>query len=184
MSGGGGSVGLGPSGGTIVGARYGVDVSGPFGLEGVASWYKSTRDVIDPRRPEADRSIGKADVSILTVDGRLRFGLTGQRTWHGLSPAVYAGAGVAFDVAPTPPEDELLASDQRYDFGVRMTGVLGTGVRWMVSDRVLVRGDANLALWQIRAPDGFFSTSLNLGAIPRSEWVNNGTVSFGLAYRF
>src|SRR5690606_1542575 len=44
-----GRFGFGPDQGMVYGARYGVDLSGPFGIEGVVSYLPTTRAVIDPR---------------------------------------------------------------------------------------------------------------------------------------
>ena len=82
----------------------------------------------------------------------------------------------------SPPElDDQLREQDRFDFGFALVGVLGGGLRWMLSDRVLIRGDSQLTLWQIETPDGFQDTSLNLGAVPTSEWANNATFSIGIS---
>jgi hypothetical protein len=179
-----GRFGLGPRSGALYGARYGLDVSGPFGLEGAVGYLPTTRDVIDPRRPEGERVRGEADVSLIVVDVRLRFSLTGRRTWNNLSPFVFAGAGGAFDVAGDPDTDQLLREEDRFDYGFALLGTLGGGVRWMIAEDFLLRADAHLTLWQLDTPEGFFDTSLDLEAPPQVEWANNGVLSLGLAYRF
>jgi hypothetical protein len=175
---------LGPRSGVLFGVRYALDVSGPFGLEGAVSYFPTTRDVIDPGRPEGERVRGEADVSMLVFDARLRFTLTGRRTWNGLSPFVFAGAGGAIDVAGDPEEDALLREEDRFDLGFALMGALGGGVRWMITDDLLLRGDAQLTLWQLDTPEGFFDASLGLEAPAQVEWANNGVFTLGLAYRF
>ena len=56
----------------IAGVRWGLDLSGPLGLEAVGSWVSTTRDVINPRRQEGDRKVGEADV--VHAKGRRRLG--------------------------------------------------------------------------------------------------------------
>jgi hypothetical protein len=179
-----GTLGLGPKSGLLFGLRYGVEVSGPFGLEGAASFLPTQRDVIDPRQPELGRVRGEADMSLLLAEARLRFSVTGRRTWHSLNPFVFLGAGGAYDFAGSPELDAQLRESDRFDFGFAFVGVLGGGVRWMLSERFLARGDAQLTLWQIDTPDGYQDPVLNLGTVPASEWANNGLFSIGLAYRF
>ena len=175
---------LGPRSGVLYGARYAIDVSGPFGLEGAVSYAPTTRSIIDPTRPEPDRTRGEADVALLLFDVRLRFSLTGRRTWHGLSPFVFAGAGAGIDLAEEPEGDLVLREEDRFDLGFALLGALGGGVRWMIAEDFLLRGDAHLTLWQLDTPEGFFDTSLGLEAPPQVEWANNGSFSLGLAYRF
>jgi hypothetical protein len=179
-----GELNLGPQSGPLVGMRYGIDVSGPFGLEGAVSYLPTTRVVIDPRRAPVDRARGEVDVSMLVAEARLRFSLTGRRTWHSLSPFLFVGGGGAFDVASRPALEEQLRAEDRFDFGFAFLGVLGGGTRWMVLERFLLRLDAQLTLWQLDTPDGFQDQSLGLGVTPTGEWVNNAMFTFGFAYRF
>jgi hypothetical protein len=179
-----GGLGLGPKGGALLGARYALDISGPIGLEGAVSYLPTQRDVIDPRRAPADRARGEADVALLMGEARLRFSLTGRRTWHSLNPYLFAGGGGAYDLEGAPELDQQLREQDRFDFGFAFLGVLGAGTRWLVSERFLLRADAQLTLWQLDTPDGFQDESLGLGATPTGEWVNNGMFTFGIAYRF
>lgn len=179
-----GRFGFGPDQGMVYGARYAIDLSGPFGIEGVFSYVPTTRTVVDPRRAEESREIGEADVQLLLVDARLRFTLTGNRTWHSLAPFLFAGAGLGYDVAGTSEIDEELAASDRFDFGFALLGTLGGGIRWMASERFLVRGDAQLALWQLDTPEGYLDPELGFEAPPQSEWLNNAFFTLGLAYRF
>jgi hypothetical protein len=179
-----GRFGFGPSSGVAYGARYALDVSGPFGLEGAVSYLPTTRDLIDPRRAEAERVLGQADASLILFDARLRFTLTGRRTWNGLSPFVFAGAGGGVDVAGDPEGDELLREEDRFELGFSLLGSLGAGVRWIIGEQLLLRGEAHLRLWQLDTPEGFQDPELGLEAPPQLEWANNGAFSFGLAYRF
>lgn len=176
---------LGPGPGVMAGVRWGIDLSGPIGLEAVGSWVSATRDVINPRRQEGDRKVGEADVGLLVLDARLRFALTGRRTWHRFQPFVFAGAGVAFDVLGAQMADGELPEIERYDFGTQFAGTAGTGFRFLLGRRWVLRADAILLLYQVDTPNGFLENpTLELGPIPEAEWVSPTTVSLGFAFRF
>ena len=176
---------LGPGPGVMAGLRWGIDLSGPLGLEAVGSWVSATRDVINPRRQEGDRKVGEADVGLVNLDARLRFALTGRRTWHGFQPFVFAGAGVAFDALGAQAADGQLPEIERYDFGTQFTGTAGLGSRFLLGKRWVLRLDAILLLYEVDTPRGFLDNpNLELGPIPESEWVSPTTVSLGFAFRF
>ncbi len=180
----GGTFGLGPKGGSLVGGRYGVEISGPFALEAVTSYFPTTRDVIDPRRLANDRVVDEVDVALVIVEARIRFSLVGRRAWRGLSPYFMVGGGIGFDIEGDQAGDELVAVDHRFDFGTEFLGALGGGLRLMLGERLLVRGEAHLTLWQLETPEGFQDPELELGAVPTGEWVNNRALVVGLSYRF
>jgi hypothetical protein len=180
-----GQLDLGPGPGVMAGVRWGIDVSGPLGIEAVGTWVTATRDVINPRRQEGDRKVGEADVGLLFLDARLRLALTGRRTWHGFQPFVLAGAGVGFDVLGAQAGDGAVLEPERYDFGTQFTGTTGAGFRFFLGRRWVIRADAMLFLYQVDTPRGFLDNpTLDPGAIPESEWVSPTSVSLGLAFRF
>lgn len=176
---------LGPGPGVMAGVRWGIDLSGPLGLEAVGSWVSATRDVINPRRQEGDRKVAEAEVGLLFLDARLRFALTGRRTWYGFQPFVFAGAGVGFDVLGTQTEDGRLPESERYEFGTQFAGSTGLGFRFLLGRRWVIRADAILLLYQVDTPGGFLDNpNLELGTVPESEWVSPTSVSLGFAFRF
>ena len=122
-----GIFGFGPKGGRIMGSYYQVRVGGPFSIQGNLGYLPTTRDVIDPRRDEGDRKIGEADVTMGTADVRLQFTLTGPRTWYRLAPHLFAGGGIAMDLAPEQDIDMVLDEDDRFSFGPSFLGVLARG---------------------------------------------------------
>lgn len=178
---------LGPGAGTLLGVRYEITVSGPFSIEGVARGLSTTRDVRDPRRTPGDRKIGEADALLTSLDARVKFTLTGRRTWHGLSPYVMAGGGIVWDMEGQAEIDDRLRPEDRYEFGTSFLGLLGLGIRWLVADHLELRADGALDLYQIDTPAGYRDPDRDLGldvVAPESEWVNGLEGTVGISVRF
>lgn len=184
MSAGTGRFGYGPSGGPIFGARYGVELSGPLSIELTVGALSGNRDVINPARAEGDRVIGEADVRLKMVDARLRLSATGNRTWHGLSPFLVLGGGVAYDSAGQSATDALLDADEVYKFGTKFFATIGPGVRWFATRRFALRTDAAFSLWQLKSPPGYGDPTLALENVAASEWASGLTVSATLLFRW
>lgn len=179
-----GQFGFGPKSGLLVGARYGLHLGGAFGLEGVIGYQPTTRDIVDPTRAEGDRVVGEADVEMVSFDARLRFSLTGDRAWKGLNPFLFMGGGVIWDMAGESEADALVLSQDRFEMGTRFVALIGGGVRWLLTERVVVRGDIALALNQLKTPEGFLDPERGLGAIGEKEWESGPVLSIGLGYHF
>lgn len=179
-----GRFGFGPKGGLLIGGRYAIEISGPFSMEGVVGYSPGTRDLIDPSRAEGDRVVGEVDALITTLDLRLKFSLTGDRTWHGLSPFIVTGGGIAFDLAGEDAAEEILLQDDRFEFGTSFMGVLGTGIRYFPSERFMIRSDMGLTLWQIETPRGYESPERDFVGVDNSEWTSGVYLTLGAAWRF
>lgn len=179
-----GRFGYGPPGGLMYGGRYALHLSGPLALEGVAGVINGTRDVINPARAEGDRVIGEGDVRLTTLDARLRLSATGDRAWHGLSPFLLFGGGVAFDVADAAEADAMLEERDVFEFGTSFFGTLGVGTRWFASERFVVRTDGTFSLWRLKTPPGFSDSDRAFTAVEDSEWVRGISISVSLLYRW
>jgi hypothetical protein len=179
-----GRFGFGPSGGPVVGARWGIDLTGPLGFETVASVITGTRDIINPAVVVGDRKIGEGDAMIGTLDARLRLTLTGDRTWHRLSPFFVAGGGIAMDLGSSAALDEELESDDRFEFGRSFFGTFGAGARYFVTDRLALRGDAVFSLWKIDTPPGFSDPDRGFTAVEESEWASALHLTLAAVIRF
>jgi len=184
MSPGTGRFDYGPQPGTSLGARYGINIAGPFALEGVLTYLPTDRSIIDPGRRESDFKVGEMPSDVVTLDARLRFSITGDRSWHGLAPFVLAGGGLAFDAAAAKEDEELLLADDRFKFGSSFVGILGGGVRWFPGDRFFFRADTQLFLWQLKTPRGFSDPEREFEGIEEKEWVSGPSFSLGFGIRF
>lgn len=179
-----GRFGFGPSGGTALGVRYAIQLSGPLSFEGVVGVVDGTRDVIDPGRVEGDRVIGQADALITTIDARFKFSFTGQRAWKRLSPFIVFGGGIALDTSPTSEHDATLLAADVFDFGSSFFGTVGAGTRWFVTERIGVRGDAVFSLWKIGTPPGFSDPERAFENVPEGEWLRGTSATITLFYRW
>ncbi|MFH1763213.1 MAG: hypothetical protein ABIF09_03375, partial [Gemmatimonadota bacterium] len=165
-----GLFGYGPSSGLLFGARYGIQLGGPFGLEGVFTYQPTTRDVVDPTRVEGTMVVGEADAEMLTFDARLRFSLTGDRSWRRLNPFLFIGGGMAWDAAGEGEADALVLAGDRFEFGAKFVALLGGGVRWILTDRVLIRADLALTMNRLKTPEGFLDPTPGPTGIGEKEW--------------
>lgn len=179
-----GTFGFGPNPGPLFGVRYGIQIGGPFGAEAAAGYSPTTRDVVDPTREEGSRIVGEADANLLTFDGRLRFSLTGDRTWRGLHPFVFLGGGAILDTAGDSEVDKLVLADDQFELGTRFLALFGGGVRWLVTERILLRGDMAVTMFQLKTPRGYLETGRDLARIGEKEWVSGTSFTLGLAYHF
>jgi len=179
-----GRFGYGPKPGPAFGARYGVHVGGPFGLEATFGYSPTTRDAVDPTREEGNRVAGEADATLLAVDVRLRFSLTGDRTWRGLNPFILMGAGLAWDIAGESEADAQVLPDDQFEFGTRFIAPLGAGVRWLITDRFLIRSDFSISMFQIKTPRGYLSPERGFTGVGEKEWVSGPTFSIGAGFHF
>jgi len=179
-----GRFGYGPSGGTLLGARYAIELAGPLSFEGVFGFLSGTRTVVDPGRAEGDRFIGEAESSITTVDARFRISIPGRRTWHRFSPYLSVGGGMAFDTSdPTELDDAVLPEDV-FDFGSSFVGTLGFGTRWFLTDGFAVRAEGLFSLWKVDTPPGFADPNRGFTGVSRGEWLSGTTFSAAVLYRW
>ena len=179
-----GRFGYGPKGGLLTGARWGIELAGPVSFEAVTGVVSGTRDVVNPGRDEGDRVVGEADTRMTTIDARLKFSFTGRRSWHGLSPFLVAGGGIAMDLSGTSEDDELLEAEDQFDFGTSFFGTTGVGTRIFVSERLTLRTDAIFQLWQIDTPPGFAEPERGFESVEESEWVSGYRLSVSAVIRW
>jgi len=177
-----GRFGFGPGPAPAWGARYGINFSGPFGLDATVTHSPSQRDIVDPGRVEGDRVVGEVQSHLVMIDGRLRFSLTGDRTWHGFSPFVGVGGGLIFDAANDESDAELILADDRFNFGTSFVGILAGGLRWLPGERLLIRGDFSLSIWQLETPRGYSDPEREFTGVDEKEWVGGPSFALGIGF--
>lgn len=176
-----GTVNLGPDGGLAFGVQYSLRINDPMALSARAAYLSTEREIIDTATVNGaltTRSEGRAPVDLLLVTARLQFTLTGARTWHGIAPHVFVGAGLA--VATSEGENPVsVGVDNRYTFGHVFMGQVGFGASIFLADRWALRVSALDNLWQIAAPSGLQDVTL-VPTAPDREWIHNLELSAGL----
>lgn len=179
-----GALELGGIDGPTFGVRYGIRLSGPFSVEGEASYLSLTRAVVDTALILPDSTFAVRDTAglgLVLLNAALRFDLTGPRTWHGLMPYVTALVGAVVDIGGDDEADRSVPVETRFDFGTSFSGGLGAGVEWFATRRVTVRADARDILWQVDTPEPLLAIDARA---PDKEWVQNIIISVGAAVRF
>lgn len=180
-----GTMELGPGGGLLTGARYGIDLGGPFTLEFTGFLLPTDRRVRTPNaQGTAIEDVDEANAFLGGIDGRLRFTLTGPRTWYRLAPHVVAGGGVIGNFSGRIEAEEEFPSEVRASFGPSFLGVLGAGTRYFLSENLALRVESTALFWKVGTPDAFLSLQESAGPIVTQQWPAVATWSAGLSWRF
>lgn len=180
---------LGPASGTGPAGRIGFHVAGPIALEGFGSIVSTTRSVVEPRAPGEEGNgpqvVGRSDALLVTGEARVRFHLTGPRTWNDLTPYVIAGVGLTNDFRGEQEADEELEERDRFNFGPSASLYGGLGTQWHVGDRLLVQADLGVTAWRMGNPRGFqdLEGQGDVGLVDENEWLLNPGLSVTLGLR-
>jgi hypothetical protein len=146
--------------------------------------HLSERDVIDPTKEEGERVVGTADARMAEFGVRLRFGITGDRTFHGINPFVVAGLGVGLDVAGSAPADALVEPGDEFVYGTSFVPTFGAGLRIFPSDRIEARLEVGTQLWVFDTPPTFKLSGRFGPDIGDSQTIDFNFISFALGIRF
>jgi hypothetical protein len=180
-----GTMDLGPGEGLLVSALYSIELTGPFAFE-AGGFLLSTDRLV--RVPNATRTgieeLGTAETLVGGIEARLRFTVTGPRTWNHLAPFLILGGGAVGNLSGRGDLELEIPNEIRARFGPSFMGVSGGGVRWFVTDDLVVRGELTGRFWKMGTPSGFFGLPEDsVGAIPTSEWIRVPSASIGLSLR-
>jgi len=185
LSGSAGKVGVGPSDGTYVGARFDMHLGGPAGVTFSAGVANLERVLIDPRLGPENRTLDTATQKVVLLDGGFDLLLPGEKTWHGLTPYVGVGLGMAFGAKVNA--DSLSG----YSFSTHFTAGPRIGVWLHPSSRFTLRIEGRVLLWRLKYPEGFFSEPefepteppvLDANVTKDTEWVQHLGLTISLGY--
>ncbi|MDE0081573.1 MAG: hypothetical protein OXT72_02870 [Gammaproteobacteria bacterium] len=180
-----GELGIGPGGGTLVAGRYGIELRGPLAVDVHGFFVSTDRMVFDPVLETGLVEIGPARTLVTGLEARLRFTLTGRRTWYRTAPFVVLGGGIVGDLAGPPAIEAEVAPEAHFNFGPSFVGVAGTGIRIVASERIEFRGEVNYRLWKLGTPVAFRDLDENLEApLPEQEWIGPVTFALEASYSF
>ncbi len=179
-----GQFGLGAKAAPMFGARFGFELTGPFGLEVVSFLSNTTRDVVDPGAAEGPTPIAETNVTLMGIEARPRMALTGRRTWNGLQPYIIGGIGVLAELQGTGVADLGIEEEDRFQFGTKFSASAGAGIRVLAGERLVGRVEFLANFHKLQTPGGFSDPDLDLGVVPEDAWVNAPTfaVSFGIRF--
>ena len=178
-----GSLGIAPGGGLMFGARYTIEMSGPFAAELTGFLLPTERTVFTPQDNIGIVPFGEASVTLAAIDARIRFTLTGDRTWRDLAPFVVAGGGIVGSFGKLSSFDRDLIAANRVDFGPSLLLVGGAGTRWIPGDRLTVRAEATYHFWKQGTPPGWVTVEEELEGQLGEEWLAAPGLVIGVSYR-
>jgi hypothetical protein len=169
--------GVAPKASVLLGLRYDVNVGGPASLYARYLFAPSSRTVLLPAFPVAERVAGTRTVRTHMMDGGLDVSLTGRKTWRRLMPSATAGIGVMSDFTN--------ADAGGYRFGTKFVAHYGFATRIIPRTGPSYRVDLNNFLWQYQFPERYFAPATDGTAIlsdtrARTSWRGNWALSAGI----
>jgi len=172
--------GVAPKGGPMGGIRYEVGVGGPVQLVARFAKVVNERNVIDPTKPAASRALGSLSWPVYLADVGFSLNLTGQRSWHGIVPVTYLGAGVASDAGKKVEADP-------YRLGTTFAISYAAGLRFVPGGRFQIRADAGTYMYQIKYPAAYYikatdDTQVLPDSQAKSFWKRNHAFTLGISY--
>lgn len=172
--------GVAPQSGPLAGLRYEITVGGPLQLVARAARANTDRNVIDPTKSDAARSLGTQSWPIYLADVGLGLNLTGQRSWHGLVPLAHTGFGIVTDAGKKVEEDP-------FRLGTTFAISFGTGLRFVTGGRFHFRADAGMYMYQIKYPSAYYTapeggTAVVENSQAKNFWKRNPALTFGVSY--
>ena len=181
-----GQLGIGPSGGRLVGLQYEMALGGPTDGFLMVSQGSLDRIVIDPGAPVESRVTDSLTQSIVFVQAGLTILLTGDKTWRGFAP--YLGASLGLGFGSGVPQDS-----SGFTFGTKFVTGPHVGVRWYPTRSVHLRVEGRQLFWQLKYPQTFFNPPsrapsdppvLGVATDPDSEWTAHPTLLVALGFAF
>jgi opacity protein-like surface antigen len=173
--------GVAPLSRPLIGVRYEWGITGPLAVSAEVNGAPGERNVLDPTKPVATRSLGKESNAVLAADLALAMNLTGRRSWHRLVPQVRAGVGFLSSRA----KDD----SSGFAFGTPFAFTFGGGVKYVPGGRMQIRADITDRIFKLSYPDAYYrTTSDNTAVLPvstaRSFYTHHTALTVGVSYLF
>ncbi|MEO5590349.1 MAG: hypothetical protein ABIS03_12240 [Gemmatimonadaceae bacterium] len=172
--------GVAPMSGPMEGLRYEIVIGGPIQFVARAARVNSDRRVINPLEPQVTRDLGIRSWPVYLTDLGFSVNLTGQRSWRGVVPAIYAGVGLASDL------DKKVEGDP-FNLGTTFAFSFAGGLRFVPGGRFQVRADAGTSIYKLKYPTTYFvNTSDNTAVLNPAQakefWKRNFGLTLGASY--
>ena len=189
FGGSGGRFQIGPHDGPVYGLRYDLRTGSTiqFGLAVARAHLE--RLIVDPFDSLSRRVSGPVDQTVTFAEFNLQFNLTGGKSWHGFAP--YFGSGVGLTFPSGVPADT-----SRFELGKKIYLVPTLGIRYFITDRLSLRGEARALFVKLKYPSTFEDEPRaepgnppdNSNAVITdgrvSEWTTSSILLVGLGYSF
>ncbi|MBI4502679.1 MAG: hypothetical protein HY700_16150 [Gemmatimonadetes bacterium] len=178
-----GAANVGPADGPLAGIRYDHAVGTPADIQIGLSVAHLKRYVVDPSRAPDARTTGPINQDLIMMEAGLSLVLMGRKTWHGFSPYVGGGLGVAFETG-------LGAETSLYAFGTKAILVPHVGLKWYPVQAFAIKLEARDYLWKLSYPTTFFTPpapnvpAVLSGSAAASEWTMHPALLLSVGYTF
>lgn len=188
FGGSGGQFHIGPHNGTVFGGRYDIRTGSTIQVGIGIATGNLDRFIVDPFVRLANRTTGPVKQSVTFADLALQFNVTGGKSWNRIAPFIGAAAGLAF-AGDTP------ADTSTFDFGRKFYLAPSVGLRFFITDRLHLRGEARAVFWKLNYPTTFQAEPVEEPGTPEnpnavipgdnlSEWDASPWLQVGLGYSF
>ena len=173
--------GVAPLSRPLIGLRYELGLTGPLSMSAEVNGAPGKRNVVDPTKPAATRSLGTQSNTVFAADLALAMNLTGRRSWHRLVPQVRGGLGFLTSRA----KDD----SSGFAFGTPFAFTFGGGVKYVPGGRMQLRADITDRIFKLNYPDAYYrSASDNTAVLPtttgRSFYTHHTAFTVGVSYLF
>lgn len=180
---GGDPAGVGPRTGPMLTARYELFLTGPLWFTSRIGYAPSLeRTVKDPEADPTARIVGTESDPLFLLDAGLALNITGNKSWHRLTPRVTGNLGV---VSSFNGEYDLGG----YRFGTKFMLSYGVGARYVTGSAWEVSADLTHLFWKMDYPesysgDGTATDESILGGGRLGPWQGNLLLSLGVTRYF
>ena len=174
--------GVAPKSRPLLGVRYEARLTGPLAVSVDLIGGAGSRDVIDPLKPVATRTLGTASNAVVAADVAFALNLTGERSWHSLVPQVRGGLGL---VSSRARDDS-----SGFAFGTRFAFIMGGGVKYVPTGRRFqIRADVTDRIFKLDYPDAYYrlasdNTAVLPGSTAKSFYTHHTALTVGVSYLF
>ncbi len=172
-------VGAAPRGGLGIGVRYDVPLgASPLAFTSSLVRQSSSRDVLQPGLPLANRVGATVSEPLWFLDAALTLMLTGRKSWHSLMPSISLGAGIANDT-------KAITDSSLFQFGSRFAPNVGLGFKYApLKSRWTLRADMTNRFYSVPYPATFRDSTPNIprlvGPNTKNSWTRNTMLTIGL----